>query len=185
MTHHMETVFAESGGMFGIYEPPEVQYHGPLNDVLRRLFPNLCDARPRMDQRITKLLHFIDSHEGSIGWDLDRACRELKLDISGAHAARLFKRCTGLGVREYAKRRRLLLAAERLKSTDIPVKTIAAEFGYQSLPHFTRRFKSQFRLSPTEFRKRATASKRSRKVASVRRDSSIGSISLDWSIAPS
>jgi len=100
-----------------------------------------------------KLVHFIDSQEGSIGWDLDHACRELRLDISGAYAARLFKRCTGLGVREYSKKKRLLMAAERLTTTDIPIKAIAAEFGYQSLPHFTRRFKKQFRLSPTDFRK--------------------------------
>jgi AraC-like DNA-binding protein len=106
-----------------------------------------------MDRRIVKLVHFIDSHEGSIGWDLDHACRELSLDISGAYAARLFKRCTGLGVREYAKKKRLLMAAERLKNTDLPVKVIAAEFGYRSLAHFTRRFKERFRLCPSEFRK--------------------------------
>jgi len=104
-----------------------------------------------------KLLHFIDSNDGSIGWDLDHACRELRLDISGAYAARLFKRCTGLGVRQYAKKKRLLMAAERLTTTDIPIKAIAAEFGYRSLPHFTRRFKEQFRLSPTDFRKERAA----------------------------
>jgi len=75
-------------------------------------------------------LHFIDSHEGNIRWDLGHACQELRLDISGAHAARLFKRYIGLGVREYAKKKRLLMAAERLKTTDLPVKAIASEFGY-------------------------------------------------------
>jgi AraC-like DNA-binding protein len=138
-----------------VYESPAVQYQGAFNDVLRRLFPLPRKKRISvdMDRRIMKLLHFIDSHEGSIGWDLDHVCRELRLDISGAYAARLFKRCTGLGVREYSKKKRLLMAAERLTTTDIPVKAIAAEFGYRSLPHFTRRFKEQFRLSPTDFRK--------------------------------
>jgi|GEM_PF-6214990 len=135
------------------YESPAVQYRGALDDVLRRLLPLLQQDRPGVDLRIMKLLHFIDGHDGHVGWDLDGACRELRLDISGAYAARLFKRCTGLGVREYAKKKRLLMAAERLKITNLPVKVIAAEFGYQSLPHFTRRFKEQFRLSPTEFRK--------------------------------
>lgn len=136
-----------------VYESPTVQYQGAFNDILRRLFPLLPKDRLSVDQRIMKLLHFIDSHEGGIGWDLDHACRELRLDISGAYAARLFKRCTGLGVREYSKKKRLLMAAERLTTTDIPIKAIAAEFGYRSLPHFTRRFKEQFRLSPTDFRK--------------------------------
>ena len=136
-----------------VYESPAVQYQGAFNDVLRRLFPHPRKEQLSLDRRIMKLLHFIDSHDGSIGWDLDHACRELRLDISGAYAARLFKRCTGLGVREYSKKKRLLMAAERLTTTDIPIKAIAAEFGYQSLPHFTRRFKEQFRLSPTDFRK--------------------------------
>src|SRR5258708_21339225 len=153
MSQCLETVSAVEGGSHMVYEPPAVRYRGAFNDVLRRLFPRPRTERPSTDRRIMKLLHFIDSHEGSVGWDLDRACRELRLDISGAYAARLFKRCTGLGVREYAKKKRLLMAAERLTTTDIPIKVIAAEFGYQSLPHFTRRFKEQFRLSPTDFRK--------------------------------
>ena len=134
------------------YESPEVRCQGALNDVLRTLIPK-PKTRPGIDQRIGNLLNFIDGHDGSVGWDLDRACRELRLDISGAHAARLFKQCTGLGFREYTKKKRLQMAAERLKITDKPIKTIAAEFGYQSLSHFTRRFKEQFNLSPREFRK--------------------------------
>jgi AraC-like DNA-binding protein len=145
---------AQTGRDAMVYEAPAVQYRGVLNEVLSRLFPPSRSKRFSEDGRIVRLLGFIDAQDGNIGWDLDRACRELKLDISGAHAARLFKRCTGLGVREYAKRRRLSLAAERLRITDIPVKTIAAEFGYQSLPHFSRRFKDQFGLSPIEFRKK-------------------------------
>ncbi len=140
-----------------VYESPAVQYQGAFNDVLRRLFPHPRKEQLSVDRRIMKLLHFIDSNDGSIGWDLDHACRELRLDISGAYAARLFKRCTGLGVRQYAKKKRLLMAAERLTTTDIPIKAIAAEFGYRSLPHFTRRFKEQFRLSPTDFRKERAA----------------------------
>jgi AraC-like DNA-binding protein len=136
-----------------VYESPALRYQGAFSDVLRRLFPHSRRERLGVDRRIIKLLEFIDSHEGSIGWDLEHACRELRLDISGAYAARLFKRCTGLGVREYSKKKRLLMAAERLTTTDAPIKAIAAEFGYRSLPHFTRRFKEQFRLSPTDFRK--------------------------------
>jgi len=47
----------------------------------------------------------------------------------------------------------LLRAAERLKATDLPIKVIAAEFGYRKPVDFARIFKEQYRLSPTEFRK--------------------------------
>src|SRR5260370_19317779 len=101
-----ETVSVVEGGGLMAYESPAVQYEGAFNDVLRRLFPYPRKERLSVDRRIMKLLHFIDSHEGSIGWDLDHACRELRLDISGANAARLFNRCTGLGGREDSKKRR-------------------------------------------------------------------------------
>ena len=136
------------------YEPPAVRYQGSLDDLLRRLLPGFPAAR-NGDHRIAKLTDFIDSHDGRLGWDLEHTCRELKLDISGAYAARLFKLSRGLGVREYAKKKRLSAAAEFLRTTDLSVKAIAIEFGYHSFPDFSRRFKEQFHLSPTDFRKRA------------------------------
>lgn len=134
------------------YEPPVLQYEGALGDVLHRLVPKPGKVRSAMDWRVRTLLQHIDSHTG-IEWDLKHACRELKLDISAAHAARLFKHYTGLGVREYAKKKRLLLAAERLTTTDLPVKVIAAEFGYKKPVDFARGFKEQYHVSPTQFRK--------------------------------
>lgn len=140
-----------------LYEAPAVQYRGAINDVLKTLFPHRLKTRSSTDWRITRLLHFIDGQEGRVDWDLDHACQELRLNISGPYAAQLFKQCIGLGIREYAKKRRLLLAAERLQIPDLPIKVIAAEFGYRSLAHFSRRFKDQFHISPTEFRKRGAA----------------------------
>src|SRR5260370_36591181 len=111
-----ETVsVVEAGGLMAVGSPA-VQYGGAFNDVLRRLFPYPRKERLSVDRRIMKLLHFIDSHEGSIGWDLDHACRELRLDISGAYAARLFKRCTGLGVWEYSRKRLFFVASLRLET---------------------------------------------------------------------
>jgi len=164
-----------------VYESPAVQYRGVFNEVLGRLFPRSRSERPTKDERIMKLLGLIDSHEGSVGWDLDRACRELSLDISGAYAARLFKRCMGCGVREYSKKKRLFKAAERLKMTDRPVKVIAAECGYQSLPHFTRRFKEQFALTPSEFRKKVTDLQRAIATIHGRDGSPVGALRRGWS----
>jgi AraC-like DNA-binding protein len=143
------------------YESPAIRYLGDLNYLLHHPLPTFLVARKENDQRIAKLTDFIDSHDGRIGWDLERTCRELKLNISGAYAARLFKHSRGLGVREYAKRKRLLAAAEFLRTTDLSVKAIAIEFGYRSPADFTRRFKDQFHLSPTDFRKRALRDGRS------------------------
>jgi AraC-like DNA-binding protein len=137
------------------YESPAVRCQGDLNELLHRLVPAPQLNPNNLDQRIAKLMQFIDNHDGRVGWNLKQARTELKLDISAAYAARLFKLFIGLGVREYAKAKRLSAAAKLLTTTDLSVKAIAAEFGYRSPPDFTRRFKEQFHLSPIDFRRRA------------------------------
>src|ERR1700720_4511066 len=114
------------------YESPAVRYQGGLNDFLHRLLPSFPVVRNDGDQRIERLTNFIDSHDGRIGWDVEHTCRELKLGITGAYAARLFKFSRGLGIREYAKKKRLSAAAEFLRTTDLSVKAIAVEFGYRN-----------------------------------------------------
>jgi AraC-like DNA-binding protein len=109
--------------------------------------------RSSMDWRVSKLRQFIDSHTGALGWSLDYACKDLELWISPAYAAQLFKRQIGLGIREYAKTKRLLIAAERLTTTDEPIKVIAAECGYRDRCDFNRSFKEHYRVSPTTFRR--------------------------------
>jgi AraC-like DNA-binding protein len=135
-----------------IYESPAIDRQAALKDVFHQMFLGTHGVRPKGDLRTAKLLEFIDKQEGSVGWDLQHVCRELRLDISGAYAARLFKRHTGVGVREYAKKKRLLMAADRLKTTDLPIKVIAAGLGYKALPDFTRMFKRYFHVRPTQFR---------------------------------
>ncbi len=105
-----------------------------------------------MDWRVAKLLQFIDRHTGSVDRNLEHICRELKLGISPAYAARLFARHTGQGIREYSKKKRLLKTVEQLIATDLPVKAIAAELGYRKPFDLTRSFETQFCLTPTRFR---------------------------------
>jgi AraC-like DNA-binding protein len=143
------------------YESPAIQCQTPLSDVLRQLIPQKFRPHEYGDLRIERIVQFIDRHAGSVGCDLESACRELRLDISAAYAGRLFRLLTGLGVREYAKKRRLLIAAERLNHTDLPVKVIAAKAGYTKPWHFARTFKARFGLSPIEFRKTGSAATKS------------------------
>jgi AraC-like DNA-binding protein len=101
-----------------------------------------------MDWRVSKLIDSIDSHSGGIDWSLEHLCRDLRFEVSPAYAAQLFKRDTGQGVREYAKRKRLTISAELLTTTNLPIKVIAAELGYKSAFHFSRLFKEEHHLTP-------------------------------------
>jgi AraC-like DNA-binding protein len=107
-----------------------------------------------MDCRVSKLLESIDTHVGGVNWSLNRICRELRLEISPAYAAQLFKRHVGLGVREYAIMRRLQQAVQRLAETDLPVKVIADQLGYRQSSDFTRFFREHCLQTPTKSRRR-------------------------------
>jgi AraC-like DNA-binding protein len=134
------------------YKRPLVQKLDTLDTFFDHFLPKILIVPADKDWRAQKLERFIDSHSGPVRWNLDNVCRQLGLTLSGRHARRLFKVSTGVGVREYAKQRRLAFAAKQLHATNIPVKAIAADLGYQSTCHFARSFKELFLLSPLEFR---------------------------------
>ena len=106
-----------------------------------------------MDWRVIKLKAYFDSHGGAVDYQLEQICQSLGLGISAAYAARLFKRDTGMGIREYAKMKRLQIAAVRLASTNLPIKMIAVESGYRKMPDFTRAFTKQHHVGPAQFRR--------------------------------
>ena len=67
---------------------------------------------------------------------------------------RLFARHLGTSPHAYLMDLRLRLARERLAALDRPVTTIAAELGYASPAHFSRRFRAATGLTPTAWRHR-------------------------------
>lgn len=136
-----------------IYGRPVIQVSASLDMFFGRFLPRTIPPLADMDWRARRLKEFIDSQPGKVRWNLDDVCQELGLSMSGRQARRLFMASTGVGVREYAKKRRLTSAAERLQATNAAVKAIAADAGYQSTCHFARSFKELFRLSPLEFRR--------------------------------
>jgi AraC-like DNA-binding protein len=109
-----------------------------------------------MDRRVAQLIEAVRAHSGAVDWNLRRACRELKLDISSAYAARLFRRDTGVGIRAYANQQRLLAGTKQLADDDAPVKIIAAGLGYKQPCHLARFLKKQQFPALAAFRKRVS-----------------------------
>lgn len=61
---------------------------------------------------------------------------------------------TGMSPMSYALQVRLNYARRMIiNNEDIPLTTIAAKCGFQSLPHFSNSFKQQFGMRPTQYRK--------------------------------
>jgi len=67
---------------------------------------------------------------------------------------RRFKAATGMGPLEYVHMLRLEEAKQLLESDDVPVEEVAARVGYQDAGFFSRLFKRQVSLSPSQYRRR-------------------------------
>ena len=67
--------------------------------------------------------------------------------------SRKFKKVMGCTPQEFLIRQRLTNAAELMRLTDLPIKTIAAQCGYPNQFHFSQAFKKCYGLPPQEWRK--------------------------------
>ena len=65
---------------------------------------------------------------------------------------RYFPALTGYRFGEYVRRRRLSTAVAALRDTDASILTIAVDSGYDSNEAFTRAFRNEFGITPSEFR---------------------------------
>lgn len=144
-------------------QPTSARSEGTVAPTVRssssalRLEPEVPSPEIGIDQavdwRVKRILSLIDSEDGKIGSDMADVCRKLDLGISADYATKLFKRETGIGFREYGARKRLMKAASQLAETSLSIKVIAADLGYNIPQAFSRRFKFQYQVKPTEYRR--------------------------------
>lgn len=79
------------------------------------------------------------------------------LHVSREHLARVFQEQIGRTPYQYVLREKLLLACHLLKSTELPIQEISTRTGCSSLALFSRRFRSHFHMSPSQFRRLGVA----------------------------
>lgn len=77
-----------------------------------------------------------------------------ELGVTPTHLTRVCRATCGRGALDILSDRKLYEARRRLTETREPVKDIAASLGFASAAYFTRAFRAETGMSPTEFRKR-------------------------------
>lgn len=89
-------------------------------------------------------------------WDSDLSLRALSREAcySVSHFIRVFHEVTGVTPHQFLASLRLQQAKELLEASDGSVTAIALRVGYDSVPTFTRTFRSQVGLTPIQFRER-------------------------------
>jgi AraC family transcriptional regulator len=81
--------------------------------------------------------------------------REVLADIAGfsvPHFHRVFTRQIGENIASYVRRVRLERAARKLRFGAVDITQVALAAGYNTHTAFSRAFKQQYGLSPSEFR---------------------------------
>lgn len=102
------------------------------------------------DRRMHAVIEHIDRH---LDQDLDLATLAGVANFSDFHFHRLFHAWMREPLGEYVRRRRLEVAALRLRSQPkTPVLQVALAVGFGSAEAFTRSFRARFACSPTEWR---------------------------------
>lgn len=95
-----------------------------------------------------RCLHAAPLHD----WSVDSLAR--RVGVSRSVLGGRFKHFLDQPPMQYLARWRLQLAAQQLKDTELPIKTVADRCGYESEAAFSRAFKRHFGLPPGDWRRR-------------------------------
>ena len=104
-------------------------------------------------ERVQKSVEHIERHMFDA---LDNETLARESGFSLYHFQEMFREITGYTPSAYVHARRLTLAAEDLLNTNHALGVIAWDFGYESLPTFSRAFRRQYGVSPGRYRAEGT-----------------------------
>ena len=121
-----------------------------LSDLSREIFQLLEGNETALSGRLlSRVTEYIDSH---LGDDLSLTTLAQIGGFNASYLSRLFKQVTGQSPSEYILQKRMHLAKSLLAETNIKIQDIAAQTGYLSAHSFTRTFRNETGISPTDWR---------------------------------
>jgi AraC family transcriptional regulator len=100
-------------------------------------------------ERIDDVKQYIREH---IDEPLNREVLAAVAGFSVPHFHRIFYSCEGDNIASYVRRLRLERAARKLRMGAVDITEVALAAGYDTHAAFSKAFKQQFGLSPSEFR---------------------------------
>jgi transcriptional regulator, AraC family len=116
-------------------------------------------ALVRLDLGVSDM-SWIESIQKAIGYMEEHLLEDISIEqiakeanASAFHFQRTFTILTDISPLEYLRRRRLTLAAQELANSRIKVIDLAYKYGYDTPESFTKAFRRQHGISPSEARK--------------------------------
>ena len=107
---------------------------------------------PRLNSHNTKIEEICNEirRRPSRQYDLDQLAKQL--NCSQRHFNRLFKGFMGVAPKEYIQEKRLETAKDMLLSSSLPIGRVAELVGFADIYYFSKWFKAQTGLSPSQYR---------------------------------
>jgi len=84
-------------------------------------------------------------------WDFKNEARNL--NVSEPHFRRLFRKINACSPARFLNQSRLARGAELLRSTNLPVKTVAEQTGFYDVYYFSKLFRRHYFLAPGKYRR--------------------------------
>lgn len=107
----------------------------------------------RMDRKfLNKISKIVEEHHDKEELTIEELSQIVGL--SRVHVYRKIKKLTGMSVSEFVRSVKLRLSLDLLKKSGKSISEIAYEVGFSSPSYFTKSFKEQFGISPTEYAKK-------------------------------
>lgn len=100
------------------------------------------------NQIVYEIIHYIDVNLLQI---VELSELENQLGYTYSHLSHIFSKKTGLTIKQYYNRKRFEKAIDWMKESDMTLSQVAEKLGYQSLNAFSKAFRKQYGISPTEY----------------------------------
>ena len=107
------------------------------------------EASSADDKFMQKLFEIIESHLANPDLKVELICDEMGFSRSNFY--RKLKAVTDLSLNDLIRHKRLEVAAQLLKETDMNITAVSIATGFSTLAYFTKCFKATYGVSPTEY----------------------------------
>lgn len=132
----------------GLVNRYQAQVH--LEAMLAGLFAAVAVRSPRRRRDLTDLLNHIERNR-TRAMSLHEAAEYLS--VSASHLSKKFKAVTGRNFVAYVTEKRVERAKMMLTCTEMPILKIAVELDFHQVNYFSRVFKANTGVSPSEYRR--------------------------------
>ncbi|WP_042474917.1 AraC family transcriptional regulator [Bacillus ndiopicus] len=105
-------------------------------------------------ESIQKAIHYMEEHLLE-NITIEQIAREANCSVY--HFQRTFSLLTDMTIADYIRKRRLTLAAQEIMMTDNKIIDLAYKYGYDSPEAFTKAFRKQHGVTPSDARKKQCA----------------------------